>query len=114
MQTQKAPSSISRNTAEIARQNSRVFRMIDQMVYYVDQIVEEAQQDHWENVERMSKVIADESQRSGYSDLCEAATRLSRAAKRPDDKHAVGRSLIKLIGAVGRTGRTKKCINPMV
>ena len=103
MQTQEAPSNISRNAAEIARQNSRVFRMIDQMVYHVDQIVEEAQQDHWENVERMSQVIADESQRSGYSNLCEAATRLCAAAKNPVDKKAVTRSLIKLIGAVGRS-----------
>ncbi len=69
---------------------------------------------HWIYFERMSKVIADESQRSGYFDLCEAATRLSLAAKSPDDKQAVGRSLIKLIGAVGRTGRPNNRINPVV
>ena len=107
MQTQQAPSQqapnrIARNTAEIARQNSRVFRMIDQMVYHVDQIVEQAQQDNWEAVERMSKVIAEQSQRSGYSKLCEAATLLRRAASSPVDKRSGRRLLIKLLGAVGR------------
>ena len=103
METHDAGASISRNMERLVRQNSRVFRMIDQMVYHVDQIVEEAAQDHWGNIEKMSKLIADESQRSGYLRLCNAATRASHAAKSPVDKKAIRRGLIKLIGAVGRS-----------
>jgi hypothetical protein len=95
--------SISKNTERLARQNRQVFRMIDQMVYHVDQIVEEAKQDRWKNVERMSKVIAEESERSGYPGLCNAATMLHRAASSPVDERAARRGLIKLVGAIGRT-----------
>ncbi|MCH7727861.1 MAG: hypothetical protein IH991_15485 [Planctomycetes bacterium] len=103
MQHQKRLPSIAKNSAEIARQNSRVFRMIDQMVYHVDQIVEEAHLENWGNVERMSKVIAEESERKCYSLMRDAASQVSRAAKAPTDEHAVQRGLIKLLGAVGRT-----------
>lgn len=77
-------------------------QVIDQMVYHVDQIIEDAEQGRWENVVRMSKVIADECQRSGYAALGSAASRLSRAAQDPEDTKTVGRSLIQLVGAVGR------------
>ena len=95
--------SISKNTERLSRQNSRVFRMIDQMVYHVDQIVEEARHDRWQNVERMSKVIAEESERSGYPGLCNAATMVHRAASSPVDERAARRGLIKLVGAIGRS-----------
>ena len=95
--------SISKNTERLARQNSQVFRMIDQMVYHVDQIVEEARQDNWETVERMSNVIAEQSERSGYASLSNAATTVSRAARSPVDERAVRRGLIKLLGAIGRS-----------
>jgi len=95
--------SISKNTERLARQNKQVFRMIDQMVYHVDQIVEEARQDHWENVHRMSNVIALESERSGYTGLCNAAMRLSRASRSPVDEREVRRGLIKLVGAIGHS-----------
>ncbi len=95
--------SISKNTERLARQNRQVFRMIDQMVYHVDRIVEEARQNNWDTVERMSNVIAEESERSGYTGLYNAATTVSRAARSPVDERAVRRGLIKLVGAIGRS-----------
>ena len=75
--------------------------------YRVDEIVAEARQGHWETVQRMGQTIAAESERSGYTAVCEAATRLGSVAKTPAEQRNVTRSLIKLIGAVGRARLTK-------
>ncbi len=101
MQKQQNSTAIGDSNRRLARQNAGVLHVIDQIVYHVDQIVEDAEQGRWENVARMSKVIADECERSGYDELGNAATRLSHAARHPDDEKSVSRSLIKLVGAVG-------------
>ena len=107
MKNRKEQCDIGNQTHDNTDQVGDKLKIIDQLLYRVDEIVNEARQGHWETVQRMSQTIAAESERSGYAAVGEAATRLGTVAKAPAEQRNVTRSLIKLIGAVGRARLTK-------
>ena len=79
---------------------------IDSLVGRVDNLVDAAKADDWQEVQRVSDYVARSSATYGYPLISESAKKLSEAVS-ANDELLMKRRLLKLIGACGRRNAPK-------
>ncbi len=89
-------------SARLAKDNVRVTRFMESLVNHVDLIVDAAQAEDWQEVERQADYLAGGGATHGCAELSERAAELSATLKMPGDAAQARRQVIRLIGACGR------------
>ena len=97
---------IGQLAARMSANHARVTRSIDQMIAPIDEMVQASADCNWTKVAELGHQLADDSREAGYRGVSVMAQVVANEAGRPDNAHAVKRSLIRLIGTYGRSTRT--------
>jgi hypothetical protein len=103
---------IAELTARLASDNLRVIAFIDSLIVRVENLVDAAAADDWQEVQRVSDYVARSSATYGYPLISESAQMLS-AAVSANDELLMKQRLLKLIGACGRTERPASEMKPL-
>lgn len=94
-------------SARMAANHQRVVRSIDQLMAPLDAMVQASANEDWSKMAALGRDLADASREAGYRGVSVMAQIVANEAARPDNAHSVKRSLIRLIGAYGRTARLR-------
>jgi hypothetical protein len=87
---------------KIASDNARTMSVIEQLMGHVDEVLDAAQADKWDEVELMTEKIASESEDVGCLDIANCASHLHETSSTRTDPMEMKRGVIKLVGAMGR------------
>ena len=101
MQDPKLPN-LSDMAATMAAHQAKVSQYAEQLADHVDGLVSAATREDWNEVQRLSGWLADDSRASGYRAVSALAQCVHDETLRVDNSTAIKRSLIRLIGTCGR------------
>ncbi len=85
-------------SSALAANNARVARFADGLTRRIDQLVEAALQEDWEEVRRVSDFLARSGDAHGYSELAQLAETVRDETQKPENQLAIKRSILRLIG----------------
>lgn len=91
----------------LAKNNARVARFVDSLSRRIDQLVEAALQEEWEEVRRVSDFLVHAGDTYGFPVLVESAQQVCDETKKPENQLAIKRSIVRLIGSCGKS-RSKR------
>ncbi len=93
----------------LAENNARVERFADGLPAQIDQMIAATQAGTWRDVHRVSSEIASEGSAVGTAaaELTLRAAEVAKRSRRPGQGLTTKRSLIRLIGSVGRMRSSK-------
>jgi len=89
-------------TRQLASDNERVQSFVNGMPQHIDQLVEAAKAEEWQEVKRVSDYISRSTKLYGYPEVAERADRVTQAMNTPENELEVKRSVLKLISEYGR------------
>ena len=90
-------------SSTLAKNNARVARFIDSLSRRVDQLVEAALQEDWEEVRRVSDFLVRAGDTYGFPALVECAQRVCDETSKPKNQLGIKRSVVRLIGSCGKS-----------
>jgi len=91
-------------TSKLRGDIAKVGRFREILLKCLDELVAATWRRDWREVGRVSDRLAKRSRESGHSLVSALAKNVNKESQKPDNYHAVKRSLIKLIGKSDREG----------
>ena len=102
--TAKRRPDVAHSVSEMATNAARVCRSADMLAGRIDEMVAAVSQEQWQVVQELSRQLAESSRSLGYRAVSALAQRVCDESGKPDNKLGIKRSLLRLIGAHGRSG----------
>ena len=95
---------VAHAVSKMAVNVARVCRSVDMLSGRIDEMVVAVSREQWREVQEMSRRLAQSSRRLGCRAISALAQRVYDEARKPDNELGIKRSLVRLIGAHGRSG----------
>ena len=100
----KRRTDVAELTSQLATNATRVRESVDKLSSRIDQMVVAVSRQEWSQVQQMSHQLAQASRKLGYRAVSAMSQRVYDEASKPDNATSIKQSLVRLIGAHGRSG----------
>ena len=102
---------LAHSAADMAANQAKISQYIETLAGQVDELVAAAAREDWNEVRRVSQLVARSGRACGQEEISAMAEQLGDEAGCQDDVLGMKRRMIRLIGTYGRTGRARETVS---